>query len=491
MSFKKNIVIYGAGEAGKQLFNKISDASHTVVLFIDDDPSIVSCCGLSVYSLSNFINLGCNDVDEVYFAITNIEEVRRAEILNILIEHNYIVKLLPLKYELSSNYISVSDIKIAEIEDIIDRSPVVICEQSVKTELYAKVVLITGAAGSIGSELLDQILLYNPKTIIALDSSELGLYNLESKINDRKYTASDIKYVLGSVLDNDLVDELFSTYRPEIVYHAAAYKHVPLVESNPIVGIKNNFFGTINIAKAAQQNYAKKFILISTDKSVRPTNVMGCSKRLAEIYIQALSSMERFKGNIIDNTFKDTTFSMVRFGNVVGSSGSVIPLFEKQIISKRYVTVTDPNVTRFFMSIPEAVKLVLQTSTMCSGGDVFLLNMGKPIKILDLAIKLIKLRGFDPVYINKSSDSEALQNNQIGILFTGLRPGEKLYEELLINSESMPTLNSSIYKANEGFTCPLLFEKQIEKLLSIIESRSTTSLLNFLVEIDIGYSKNK
>jgi FlaA1/EpsC-like NDP-sugar epimerase len=491
MALIKNVVIYGAGEAGKQLFNKISDESHSVVFFLDDDPSIVTCCGLSVLSLSKFTNSKFIDIDEVYFAISAISEIRRAEILNILIEHNYIVKLLPLKYELKSDRISVKDIKIAEIEDLIDRSPVQICEQSIMKELLDEVVLITGAAGSIGSELLEQILKYKPKKIIALDSSELGIYNLELKISDNHCSRSVIKYVLGSVLDNSLVDELFSTYKPTIVYHAAAYKHVPLVESNPIVGVENNFFGTINIARAAQKIGAKKFILISTDKSVRPTNVMGCSKRLAEIYIQTLSSPDRFKGNFIDNSFVDTVFSMVRFGNVVGSSGSVIPLFEKQIISKRYLTVTDCNVTRFFMSIPEAVKLVLQSSTMCEGGDVFLLNMGTPVKILDLAIKLIKLRGFEPVYIINSSDSQSLQNNQIGILFTGLRPGEKLYEELLIDSESLPTFNTSIFRANEGYTNPEIFDNQIKRLSLILEERSIASLLDFLVQVDIGYSNNK
>jgi FlaA1/EpsC-like NDP-sugar epimerase len=489
MKRKKNIVIYGAGEAGKQLFNELNKLSYNIIFFLDDDHNIKEFKGVPVYTLSEFISLKIKNIDEIYFAITAIAEKNRIDLLNKLIEHNYIVKLLPLKYNLKSDLISVADIKETSIEDIIDRMPIKVNHNSIELEVFDKVILITGAAGSIGSELLEQILLYKPKMVIALDSSELGIYNLKNRIDANNGSNKTVKYVLGSVLDNALINELFYTYRPNIVYHAAAYKHVSLVEENPFVGIQNNFLGTINVAKAAQKNNVQKFILISTDKSVRPTNVMGCSKRLAEIYIQNLACTDKFTGKYIDNRFNNTIFSMVRFGNVIGSSGSVIPLFEKQINSNRYVTVTDVNVTRFFMSIPEAVKLVLQTSSMCSGGDVFLLNMGSPVKIIDLAAKLIKLRGYDPVIIDNSSQIENIARNQIGILIIGLRTGEKLYEELLIDAESLPTENQSIFRANESFTIPSKFDGQIEKLFSIIKERSIPNLFNFLSEIEIGYSK--
>lgn len=487
MQNKKNVVIYGAGTAGKQLFSKLSKVTHNVLFFIDDNNQKKIFCNLEVHSLEHLINSKDLNIDEVYFAITAISENRRSEILNILNENNYIVKLLPVKYKLKRDSITVKDIKTTQIEDLIARSPIFTDIEAIEHEIKDQIILITGAAGSIGSELLSQIIECKPKKVIAFDSSEVGIYNLSLKFKSSNSNLPLIEYVLGSVQDQDLVLDLFEKYRPNIVYHAAAYKHVPIVENNQFAGIKNNFFGTICVAKASQLFNVRKFILISTDKAVRPTNIMGCTKRLAEIYIQALSSKLKYKGDFVNNTVGATIFSMVRFGNVVGSSGSVLPLFEKQILSQKFLTVTDPNVTRFFMSIPEAVQLVLHSSTMCLGGDVFLLNMGTAVKILDIAEKLIKMRGYEPEFIDSEDDVSLLQSNQIGILFTGLRPGEKLFEELLIDAQSQPTSNPAIFRASERFINPETFDEHIEKLHSIIQKNSVSELLEFLGTIDIGY----
>lgn len=416
----RRVAIYGAGNAGRQLLAALR-ASHEyrAVVFFDDSPSLMytTVLGLRVYSGCDFESVYKKfNLDEVLIAMPSASRVRQREVVELLEPFKVPVRTLPGLMDLVGGQISISDIREIDIVDLLGRDLVPPIHHLLFKNIENKVVLVTGAGGSIGSELCRQIIRLRPKCLILLEQSEYALYAIEQEL--KAFSNVPLVVVIGSVLKGNRMKSLMSSYGVQTVYHAAAYKHVPLVEVNPFEGIINNTLGTARCAKAALAAGVETFVLISTDKAVRPTNIMGATKRLAELVCQALA---------IDADSK-TQFSMVRFGNVLGSSGSVIPLFKKQLAKGGPLTVTDPEMTRYFMTIPEAAQLVLQAGAMARGGDVFLLDMGKPVKIVDLAKKMILLSGLS---VNDAQNHKG----DIKIQYTGLRPGEKLYEELLIDMD--------------------------------------------------------
>ncbi|MGH8847665.1 MAG: UDP-N-acetylglucosamine 4,6-dehydratase family protein, partial [Polaromonas sp.] len=358
--------------------------------------------------------------------------------------------------DLASGRVTVQDFKELDIEDLLGRDPVRPNAELLARNLAGKVVLVTGGGGSIGSELCRQILAERPRSLLLLDHSEFGLYSIHQELQGlctARGLGVELVPLLGTVANPLRLHEICRTYRPHTVYHAAAYKHVPMVESNPAEGIFNNVFGTLNMARAALDSGAANFVLVSTDKAVRPTNIMGASKRMAELVLQALAAKTGQQGG----NQSGTCFSMVRFGNVLGSSGSVVPLFRRQLAAGGPLTVTHPEVTRYFMTIPEAAQLVLQAGAMATGGDVFVLDMGEPVRILDLARRMVELSGM------KVRD-DAHPEGDIEIAITGLRPGEKLYEELLIGDNPTPTDHLRIMKAHEDYLDWPELEKHLETL---------------------------
>ena len=351
------------------------------------------------------------NVDEIFFSIVNIDNKNKKEILEICSKTNAKVKVLPSLIELITEENLYQSLRDVSIEDLLGREPIELDNHNIKNLINDKIVLVTGAGGSIGSELTRQIMLYNPKQLILLDNYENSLYDIELELKTL-HPNNDIRAVVANIREQKRLDAIFDKYMPEIVFHAAAHKHVPLMENNPTEAIKNNVFGTYNLVNCSDKYKVKRFILISTDKAVNPTNIMGATKRLCEMIIQA------------KNRESDTEFVAVRFGNVLGSNGSVVPLFKKQLAHGGPLTVTHKEITRFFMTIPEAVALVLQAITYAQGGEIFVLDMGEPVKIYDLAKSLIELSGY-----RLGEDME--------IEITGMRPGEKLYEELLMNEENL------------------------------------------------------
>jgi FlaA1/EpsC-like NDP-sugar epimerase len=401
---RRRVAIYGAGSAGRQLLAAIrTSREYHAVVFFDDSPSLMytTVLGLRVYSGRNFKSVSQkHKLDEVLIALPSASKARQREIVELIEPYQVSVRTLPGLMDLVGGQISVSDIREIDIVDLLGRDLVPpICELLLKN-IQGKAVLVTGAGGSIGSELCRQIIKLNPKCLILLEQCEYALYMIEQEL--KAYSDVALVVVMGSVLKEARMKALMLQYGVQTVYHAAAYKHVPLVEVNPFEGIINNTVGTARCAKAALEAKIETFVLISTDKAVRPTNIMGATKRLAELVCQAFATIPE----------SQTQFSMVRFGNVLGSSGSVIPLFKKQLASGGPLTVTDPEMTRYFMTIPEAAQLVLQAGAMGTGGDVFLLDMGKPVRIVDLARKIILLSG-----LNVSDDQNAA--GDIEIQFTG------------------------------------------------------------------------
>ena len=387
--------------------------------------------------------VGQYSIDEIIFAIPSASNKVRKEILDICKETGCKLRTLPGIYQLINGDVSVSKLKEVEIEDLLGRDPIQINTEEVLNSVHNKVILVTGGGGSIGSELCRQIAAHHPKQLIILDIYENSVYEIQQELL-RKYPELNQVVLIASVRNTARIEKIFETYRPDIVYHAAAHKHVPLMETSPNEAIKNNVFGTYKTAQAAAKYGVKKFVLISTDKAVNPTNIMGASKRICEMVIQMM------------NHTTDTNFVAVRFGNVLGSNGSVIPLFKQQIAAGGPVTVTDPNIIRYFMTIPEAVSLVLQAGAYARGGEIFVLNMGEPVKILDLATNLIKLSGYKP-------------GEDIEIKFTGLRPGEKMYEELLMNEEGLKeTANKMIFIGK-----PIEFdEEEFRRQLDLLEQEA-------------------
>ena len=433
------VLIYGAGSAGRQLANALANSYEMrVVGYLDDDDRLHGHVlnGLAIYSPQDLsglvVSLGISDV---LLALPTANRKRRNEILALMQQAKVSVRTLPSVMELAQGKVSTADLRELDIDDLLGRDSVPPNHILLGRNVTRKVVLVTGAGGSIGSELCRQILKLKPQTLLLVDQSEYALYEIHQELLEKVQAlgegAVQLVPLLASVRDAERMREVITTWSPDTIYHAAAYKHVPLVEHNPAEALKNNVFGTRTVAQLAVEHGVDDMVLVSTDKAVRPTNIMGASKRLAELVLQALAA-EPGK----------TTFSMVRFGNVLGSSGSVVPKFRQQIKNGGPITLTHPEVTRFFMTIPEAAQLVIQAGAMAKGGDVFVLDMGESVKIMDLAQRMIELSGLN-------ERTEANPDGDIAIEITGLRPGEKLFEELLIGNDPQPTLHPRIMKASE------------------------------------------
>lgn len=466
---RPRVLIYGAGTAGRELASALSSSKDMrLVGFIDDDPRLWRSTMFGVTILAP------QDVDavvvkrtvtDILLAIPSATRTRRAEILAQMRELGVHVMTLPSVSEIARGTVSVSDLKDLEIEDLLGRAPIPPDELLLRRNIAGKVVMVTGAGGSIGSELCRQITRQAPSLLLLVDVSEFNLYAIhrelsrltaESPFNGDDHQTSLLP-LLASVCDTRRMEDIISTWAPDTIYHAAAYKHVPLVERNPVEGIRNNVFGTLKMAQLAQRHGTSSFVLISTDKAVRPTNVMGTSKRLAELTLQALHS----EGSA-------TCFSMVRFGNVLGSSGSVVPLFREQISAGGPITITHADITRYFMTIPEAAQLVLQAGAMAAGGDVFVLDMGEPVRIIDLARNMIELSGLSV------RDTEN-PNGDIEISIVGLRSGEKLYEELLIGDDPVPSQHPRIMRSREHYLPWPELNKHLTRLEDVLEEGDAVS----------------
>jgi FlaA1/EpsC-like NDP-sugar epimerase len=432
------VAIYGAGQAGIQLASALRSVQDYVpVAFIDDKRELQGATigGIKVYPSSALADLiQQKKIKEVLLALPSQTRQRQKQILEKLEPLKIKIKVTPPIDSLINGELRLQDVRDIEIEDLLGRDAVVPDAQLISACITGKSVLVTGAGGSIGSELCRQIIALRPTQLVLLEMSEFALYSIKSELTLLRTALSmetEVTPFLGSVLEQEKCKRILRTFAVDTVYHAAAYKHVPLVEHNPIEGIRNNVFGTLSIAQAAMNAGVKNFVLISTDKAVRPTNVMGSTKRLAELILQAFARQQTA-----------TRFCMVRFGNILGSSGSVVPLFRKQIMAGGPITVTHPEITRYFMTIPEAAQLVLQAGAMGEGGDVFVLDMGEPIKIVDLATRMVHLSGLEV-------KTEATADDGIEIKYVGLRPGEKLYEELLIGENVEGTGHPLIMRAQE------------------------------------------
>jgi len=448
---RKNVVVYGAGSAGRQLVIALAQSSeYSPVAFVDDSSDIQNNIihGIEVFSAADFGKLiKSKKVTTVLLAIPSASRARRREIIKFLEPYSILVRALPGVSEIAQGKVKIDDLHDLNIKDLLGREPAPSDAMLLGLNIKNKVVLVTGAGGSIGSELCRQILLLNPKVLILYELSELALYQIDKELTEMNCTDVKLVSFLGSVTNTDRLERIFKKLSVQTIYHAAAYKHVPIVELNSTEGVHNNIFGTLNCATAAINAGIETFVLISSDKAVRPTNTMGATKRLSEMILQALS-----------NNQDRTRFTMVRFGNVLGSSGSVIPLFKKQIKNGGPVTVTDPEMMRYFMTISEAVGLVIQAGAMGKGGDVFVLDMGELTSIKDLAKKMIHLSGLQV-------KSASHPDGDIEIRYTGIRPGEKLYEELFISEDYISTNNPLIMSANEK----MLEWGELEKILSELE----------------------
>ena len=466
---RKRVLIVGAGAAGVLILNELRNHDNlkaNPVVFIDDNPDKKGTYinGVPVVGNRSKIRESVDKyrIDEIIIALPSADARDRKNILNICKETNAKTRILPGMYELIGGQVNVNSIRDVQIEDLLGREEIKLDTSSLDSFISDKVVLITGGGGSIGSELGRQIIKYNPKKLILIDIYENTLYDFQNELL-RKHPDLDVEALIISVRDFEAINRIIGKYKPNIVFHAAAHKHVPLMEENPNAAVKNNVFGTLNVVRSADINKVEKFVLISTDKAVNPTNVMGATKRIAEKIIQTY------------NGISDTDYVAVRFGNVLGSNGSVIPLFKKQIYEGGPITVTDERVIRFFMTIQEACQLVLQAGAMANGGEIFVLDMGEPVKIIDLARDLIKLSGFEP-------------DVDIKIEIVGLRPGEKLYEELLINS---PNIEKT--KHNKIFIeeCMDLDYQQtippIEKLREFLDSDNPQIIKKELSKLVEGY----
>ena len=467
-SKRKNVVIYGAGSAGRQLSTALMQSNeYSPVAFLDDESKIHGhfINGLEIVSSSNLNRLiNEKNVAEILLAIPSISRVRRNEIISFLEPYPVLVRSLPGVAELAQGKVKVTDLHGISIEDLLGRDAVPVKEELLSFNILDKVVMVTGAGGSIGSELCRQILLLKPKILILYELNEFALYTIDKELLDLSVMNVEVFPILGSVNNTKRLSRVFKKFGVQTIYHAAAYKHVPMVEFNNSEGVSNNIFGTLNIAKTAIDEGVKTFVLISTDKAVRPTNTMGTTKRFAEMILQALSKEQN-----------KTRFTMVRFGNVLDSSGSVIPLFKKQIKDGGPVTVTDKDIIRYFMTIPEAVELVIQAGAMGQGGDVFVLDMGEPIRIADLAKKMIHLSGLQ---VKDSTNPDG----DIEIEYIGLRSGEKLYEELLIGDNVLETDNPMIMRAQEGTLDWNDLKLLLDKLEKAINSDDQKKLRELLIK---------
>ena len=461
----RNVVIYGAGSAGRQLSIALrQSAEYNPVAFIDDNPELhrQSINGIIISSRADLGTLiKKNNVTEVLLATPSLSREQRREIINYLEPYPVLVRSLPSVAELAQGKVKINDLLEINLRDLLGRDPVKPNTELLSLSISKKVVLVTGAGGSIGAELCRQIVRQKPKKLILFDISESSLYLIEQELVGLSIPGIEVYAVIGSVTDKKRMSSIFKAYGVQTVYHAAAYKHVTLVESNASQGVLNNALGTTVAAQAAASSNVETFVLISTDKAVRPTSVMGASKRIAELALQALNQEH-----------PGTRFTMVRFGNVLDSSGSVIPLFKKQIKAGGPVTVTHIDVVRYFMTIPEAVELVIQAGAMAEGGEVFVLDMGEPIRIYDLAIKMIRLSG---LVVRDKDNTEG----DIEIQYTGLKPGEKLYEELLVDGSFTTTESQLIMRAEEG----MINWDKLEPILDQIKEAAIDSETDKMFEL--------
>ncbi|MBD3894099.1 nucleoside-diphosphate sugar epimerase/dehydratase [Hydrogenophaga sp.] len=464
-------VIYGAGRAGRQLAQALSHSHEMQVLaFLDDDERLHGHVlnGLPIHSPRDLHGLiETRGVRTVLLSIPSLPRQRRNAILADLCPLRVAVRTLPNLSDLSQGRVSTADLHELDVDDLLGREPVAPIHTLLDKNIVGKVVLVTGAGGSIGSELCRQILALAPAKLLLIEQSEFALYSIHQELELRLAGRTVLLPLLASVQDDERLREIMSTWHPDTVYHAAAYKHVPLVEHNPAAGIKNNVLGTLRTAQAAAEHGVANFMLVSTDKAVRPTNMMGASKRLAEMALQALA-----------DTGTGTKFSMVRFGNVLDSSGSVVPKFRQQIRDGGPVTLTHPEVTRYFMSISEAAQLVIQAGAMAKGGDVFVLDMGQPVKIMDLARRMVELSGL-------TVKDEHHPEGDIGLEVTGLRPGEKLFEELLIGVDPKPTDHPRIMKAHEEFMPWAEFKEHL-KVLELALNMNDVGAIRLMMRRMVG-----
>ncbi len=471
----KSILIVGAGSAGQWLINSIQTSKNTnyyIIGLVDDNPDKIGKIihGISVLGNCDKIPEICAEKKphEIIVAVPSIDGENRKRVYSICANTGIPVKTLPTVGEFVEGIEStdaVKHIRNISIEDLLARKPVVLDNKLLHEEINNKVVMVTGGGGSIGSELCRQIAKQAPSKLVILDIYENNAYDLQMELQSM-YPQMDLRVVIASVRDKDRVDQIFAHYRPDLVFHAAAHKHVPLMEYNPGESIKNNVFGTYNVALAADKYGTGTFVLISTDKAVNPTNIMGATKRICEMIVQSMQEHSK------------TEFVAVRFGNVLGSNGSVIPLFRKQIENREPITVTHKEITRFFMTIPEAAQLVLQAACYANGGEIFVLDMGEPVKIYDLALNLIRLSGLKPY-------------EDIDIKITGLRPGEKLYEELLMDEEGLKeTSNSKIFIGQPIFVNRETLEKSLAKLEEAMVSNDREYIKDIVAEVVPTYVRN-
>lgn len=461
------VAVYGAGSAGAQLAAALRQAgSHNVELFLDDEPTLWrrDINGIPIQP-PQILRERLGDVDQVLLAIPSLSRSQRRRIVDDLQSLGIPVLQVPSVEEITSGRTRIDDLRPVAIEELLGRDAVPPDPQLLGPGIAGQVVLVSGAGGSIGAELCRQILALRPCRLVLLERSEPSLYAIDQELRRSLPTDVELVAVLGSAADSKLASRVLQEQAVQVVFHAAAYKHVPLVQANPLAGLANNVLGTLVLARAAARSGVASFTLISTDKAVRPTNVMGASKRAAELVIQALAQ-----------ELPATRLAMVRFGNVLGSSGSVVPLFREQIAKGGPITLTHPEIIRFFMTIPEAAQLVLQAAVLARGGDLFLLDMGEPVRILDLAKQMVRLSGLS------LRDGQHPQGD-IEIICTGLRPGEKLYEELLIDAESEPTSHPLIYRATEGAIPPEQLWPQIEAMEAAIQRQDAAAALDVLSQL--------
>jgi FlaA1/EpsC-like NDP-sugar epimerase len=473
LSQRRRVLIYGAGSAGRQLAGALGNSEDMLVIgFIDDDPTLHNSLlnGKLIYPPVKLAErIEEMEVSDLLLAIPSATRQRRNEILETVRASHASIRTLPGMSDLAHGRVTVNDLRELDIEDLLGRDPVAPDPTLLAKNLFGKTILVSGAGGSIGSELCRQILRENPANLLLVEMNEFNLYTILHELeasNAEDGIASNIIPVMASVLNETALDALLAEWKPDTIYHAAAYKHVPLVEHNAVEGVRNNVFGTLMLARLAQRHGVADFVLISTDKAVRPTNIMGASKRLAELILQALAPASNM-----------TRFSMVRFGNVLGSSGSVVPLFRQQIRQGGPVTVTHEEITRYFMTIPEAAQLVIQAGTMAKGGEVFVLDMGEPVRIIDLARAMIELSGLSV----RDADNP---DGDIEVEVTGLRDGEKLYEELLIGDNPEATEHSRIMKANESFLGWEQLSVLIEQLQVAIDTNDSAKLRAIVTGIE-------
>ena len=471
---RTRVVIYGAGAAAAQLAASLKLAnSHTVVAFLDDSPDLWrrDLAGIAIHPPQRLPELiEKQQVEQVLLAIPSLSRSKRRRIVDEIQQLGVSVLQVPSLEEITSGRARINTLRPIAIEELLGRDAVPPDPQLLGPGITGRMLCVTGAGGSIGSELCRQILQKNPRSLVLLESSEPALYAIHQELRMRLPRGVELHPVLANAADLQQVEQVFIRYGVQVVFHAAAYKHVPLVESNPLAGLANNVLGTRSVCSAASRTCVEQVVLISTDKAVRPTNVMGASKRVAELVVQASAS----------HATGSTRFAMVRFGNVLGSSGSVVPLFREQIANGGPITLTHPEITRYFMTIPEAAQLVIQAGAMANSGEVYVLDMGKPVRIMDLAQRLVELSGL-------TVRSQANPKGDIEIKTTGLRPGEKLYEELLIGNDPQPTPHPRIMKAREEAMPWGTLEPTLDQMAQILQAHDIPALKQLLQTVVVGY----